>query len=87
MNTILHNLQARLDRMALAQLRDTAAQQAEEIERLRDQLAAAERRADWADEAAEMWREDVNRLEEQLQPGQHIGMHQTGELSIVQVTA
>lgn len=87
MKTILRNLQARLDRHALVQLRETAAQQAAEIERLQLQLEQTRRELDWAESAAESWRDDFMRLEEQLAPGQAIGLHQDGHLSLVEVTA
>lgn len=87
MKAIIRNLQARLDRIALAQLREVAAQQADEIERLKAELEDTHRRLVWAEEAAEMWREDVQRLEESLAPGQAIGLHQDGSLSVIEVPA
>lgn len=85
----LRNLEARLDRLALTQLREVAAQQAEEIDRLREQLANAERRADWADQCAEMWQDDFLRLQESLDANQAIGMTKDGALHLIstEVTA
>lgn len=87
MKTLLRNLQARLDRAALAQLREIAAKQADEIERLQAELEQTQRELGWAEDAATAWQDDFMRLQEQLAPGQAIGLHQDGRLSLVEVTA
>lgn len=69
----------RLDRLALDQLRQVAAAQAEEIERLRDALWRAEEHADFCQE---QWRE----LEAQvvsMNSGMAVGITQLGNLTLV----
>lgn len=83
MKAILRNLQARLDRKALDQLRETAARQAEEIEQLKAELERANQIAASADAIADSWREDFYRLEEQLGAGQHVAMTPDGALHLV----
>lgn len=71
--------QRRLDRLALDQLRQVAAEQAEEIERLRDALWRAEEHADFCQE---QWRE----LEAQvasMNSGVSVGITQSGNLTLV----
>ncbi len=79
----LRNLQARLDRLAIEQLRAEVARLDAENHRLSFELEETERELRWADDAARMWQEDFQRLEESLAPDQSIGLTKTGALVLM----
>ena len=78
------SIQRRLERWELAHLRALAAVQAEEIERLRSDLA-------YAEDCAEMWQRDHDNLSDHLASGtadaRCIGITQSGELLVIEVAA
>lgn len=80
----LTNLQARLDRAALAQLREVAASQHAEIERLREQLQHTEQQLRWAEDAAEMWQNACLEAEAALPCGTHMGLTAEGAVVLVE---
>lgn len=73
-------IQSRLERWELDHLRMLAAEQAERIEQLEDQVASANQQADW-------WRESHHELEAHLNDGTSdarcIGLTRQGELLVV----
>lgn len=79
MNPALQRLRRRLDAIALEQLRTIAAQQAEEIDELRDRLYRAEHDAD-------SWRDDALAMQAEIctQRGAAPGIDIAGRLHIVQ---
>lgn len=86
-DTTLRNLQARLDRQAVDQLRAEVARLENENHRLRFELEETERELHWADAVAESWRDDFQRLEESLAPSQAIGLTQSGALVLMSAPA
>lgn len=53
------NIRRRLDRWELPHLRELAARQAEQIERLQAELEDTQRRLTWAEDCADQWREQT----------------------------
>ena len=70
----IQRVMAKLEKWELSHLRELAAQQAEQIEELQAQLAAAEREAIDADRACDMYRDLLTERDEPL------GLTQQGQL-------
>lgn len=84
----LKNLESRLDRLALEQLRREVIDLAERLERAEVRAAAAEARAEAAERDAEFWWEQVHELDRALADGDYathrcVGMTKNGELLVV----
>lgn len=77
----------RLDRLALEQLRDVAAQLHEQLEKANTRISDLERELRWADSAAEMWQQATFELQESLGAGHALGLTTSGELHVVQMGA
>lgn len=78
MTAFRRRLAARLDAIALQQLREVAARQTEQIDELRRKVEDAER-------CAEFWRENADQLQDALceRTGGHPGLTRAGELVVV----
>lgn len=83
-NPATARIQARLERWELDHLRALAAVQAEEIDRLRSELA-------YAESCADSWQRDHEMLAEALHAdtanARCIGLTKTGELLVIEVAA
>lgn len=73
-------IQTRLEKWELEHLRTLAAEQAERIEHLEQQVV-------YLEQAADSWREDHHRLQEHLDDGHRIGLTQMGRLVVVPAIA
>lgn len=73
-------IQARLERWELDHLRALCTVQGEEIERLTRELHFAE-------DCADMWQRGHHELAEHLHEGKQVGLTQSGELVVVEVSA
>ena len=62
----LQTIARRLDAIAIQQLRDECARLAREVDRLDAENEQLRKEAYWADQAAESWRDDALRLQEDL---------------------
>ncbi len=71
------SIQRRLERLELDHLRALCAEQAEEIERLKQEV-------DYADSIAEMWQRGHERLAEHMGTQRGIGLTQAGEIVVVE---
>lgn len=84
-------LKRKLDAWELDHLRAHAAEQAETIEQLQDQLTVARARADQAEDSAEFWRDAHHSLADHLDDGtadaRCIGLTKSGALLVVQTGA
>ena len=75
------NIQRRLERWELTHLRALAAELQERLERTEHELLLARGHAMAAEDAAEMWRDQVNELVNDLNAlGREVGLTQSGRL-------
>lgn len=83
MSQQLRNLQARLDKQAIDQLRAEVAKLAKRVETLEQENEQLEARANSAEEWAESWRDDFINLQLSSHPDSSPGITQDGRLVIV----
>lgn len=77
----LINIRKRLERWELTHLRALCAELHERLERTEHELLRAQGRAMAAEDAADMWRDQVNELVDDLNAlGRTVGLTQTGQL-------